>query len=197
VLLEAAAATAAAVLLIRAALAGPPGLRPFAPAAWVYVPLLVIAIRRLPASRFGFTAAAWTTGWRLAAISLAAILVPSVLAVLVWQALRGGLVVPRPSAGMVVSHLVFAALPEELFFRGYVQERLRSRWAAWPSIALAAGLFAAAHLLVEPGWMRAAVFVPGLVLGWLRERSGGLLAPTLFHWLANLAAVLALSTRSP
>jgi hypothetical protein len=39
--------------------------------------------------------------------------------------------------------------------------------------------------------------VSGIVLGWLRERSGGLLAPTLFHWLANLAAVLALSTRSP
>jgi membrane protease YdiL (CAAX protease family) len=61
------------------------------------------------------------------------------------------------------------------------------RRAARGRILLAAALFALAYVLVEAGWMRAAVFLPGAVMGWLRERSGGLLAPPAFHWLANLA----------
>jgi membrane protease YdiL (CAAX protease family) len=46
-------------------------------------------------------------------------------------------------------------------------------------------LFAVGHLVVLQVW-RLGTFLPGLLFGWLRERTGGLAAPVLFHALSNL-----------
>jgi membrane protease YdiL (CAAX protease family) len=123
-------------------------------------------------------------------VSVVCALLPFTLTVVAWKVMESdlNLTLHRLSFASVTSHLLFAALPEELFFRGYVQQRLRSSCGASGSILLTAFLFTLAHLLVEPGWMRLAVFFPGVLMGWLRERSGGLLAPTLFHLLSNLTA---------
>jgi membrane protease YdiL (CAAX protease family) len=92
----------------------------------------------------------------------------------------------------VLFELLWVVVPEELFFRGYVQGRwnvwARERGAGiqWAPVLFTAMLFAAAHLVVLPDPGRAAVFFPGLVMSWLRERSGGLLAPAGFHLVANL-----------
>lgn len=87
------------------------------------------------------------------------------------------------------------ALSEELFFRGFLQTGLNARWkrrwrllgaevgAAWP---VTAALFALGHLATTPHPARLLVFFPGLLMGWLRERSGNLVAPIVFHGLANL-----------
>jgi len=99
----------------------------------------------------------------------------------------------------VLWQLAMIALSEELFFRGFVQTSLNARWTtrwrvlgaevgwAWPMTAL---LFAAGHLATAPHPARLLVFFPGLLMGWLRERTGGLLAPIVFHGLANLAMEL-------
>ena len=91
--------------------------------------------------------------------------------------------------------LAMIALSEELFFRGFVQTSLNARWPArrlvlgvpmgwaWPA---ASALFALGHLVTTPHPARLLVFFPGLLMGWLRERTGGLLAPIVFHGLANL-----------
>ena len=126
------------------------------------------------------------------------VLVPFNLAVIGYRWLAG-----RPSgltlAGLTVAsafyQLAIIVIPEELFFRGYLQGRLRS-WSrarglesAVVPIVLTAALFALAHLLVEASWLRAAVFFPGLVMGWLRERSEGMAASAGFHWLANFSSL--------
>ena len=89
-------------------------------------------------------------------------------------------------------NLALVAIPEEFFFRGYLQARLTAWCEAcgitrpvFP-IVLTAFLFAVAHLVVAPDLISAAVFLPGMVMGWLRYRTGGLLAPAGFHWLANM-----------
>jgi membrane protease YdiL (CAAX protease family) len=46
-------------------------------------------------------------------------------------------------------------------------------------------LFAAGHLVVLQPW-RLATFFPGLLFGWLRERTGGVAAPVVLHALSNL-----------
>jgi membrane protease YdiL (CAAX protease family) len=46
-------------------------------------------------------------------------------------------------------------------------------------------LFALGHLVVFQAW-RLGTFFPGLIFGWLRERTGGLAAPVLFHALSNV-----------
>jgi uncharacterized protein len=101
---------------------------------------------------------------------------------------------PRLAVAVVVQVLV-VALPEELFYRGWMQ----GSWAATAparrarvlGATLGAGflatqaLFAAGHLVVLQPW-RLATFFPGLLFGWIRERTGDLAAPVVVHALSNL-----------
>lgn len=95
----------------------------------------------------------------------------------------------------IPAQLVVVALPEELFFRGYVQGRLeeafppsrtflgaRIGWA-W---LVAAALFALGHYLVtfEPQMLTR--FFPGLVFGWMFARTRSILPGTIFHAACNL-----------
>ncbi len=91
--------------------------------------------------------------------------------------------------------LLVVALPEEMFYRGWMQ-------TAWARAApgrgvtvlgarLGAGfvwtqlLFAAGHLVVLQPW-RLATFFPGLLFGWLRARTGDVAAAVVLHALSNL-----------
>jgi membrane protease YdiL (CAAX protease family) len=96
---------------------------------------------------------------------------------------------------LVAAQLVVVALPEELFFRGYIQGRLEDAWpptwnlfgarvgGAW---LFASALFALGHFFVtfEPQ-MLTRVF-PGLVFGWMFSRTRSILAGTIFHAACNL-----------
>ena len=94
-----------------------------------------------------------------------------------------------------LTQLLVVAVPEEVFFRGYLQGRLEARfpptrrlWGApvgW-ALVLASFLFALGHVLVDFNPQRMAVFFPGLVFGWMRARTGSLAAAAVFHTLCNL-----------
>ncbi|MDF1566142.1 MAG: MXAN_2755 family glutamic-type intramembrane protease [Deltaproteobacteria bacterium] len=101
------------------------------------------------------------------------------------------------------THLIVVAFPEELFYRGFLWARLAEGLGSGegegsdlrglrllgvvvgPAFLLTALLFALGHL-TEPYPWRLAVFFPALLFGWLRLRSGGLLAPILVHGFSNL-----------
>jgi membrane protease YdiL (CAAX protease family) len=94
----------------------------------------------------------------------------------------------------VVDQLFVVALPEEFFYRGFVQTRLRDAWPQGkvlfgarlgPAFWLTALLFALGHLAVFQVW-RLGVFFPALLFGWMRERNGTVISSTLFHASANL-----------
>jgi membrane protease YdiL (CAAX protease family) len=110
----------------------------------------------------------------------------------------------------------YVAVAEELFFRGYVQAntmRLLHRLAPTPNgvagalpgvtpqclaIFVSAGCFALGHVVVQGQITSVLTFLPGLVLAWLFLRTGSLLAPILFHGLANVSyAVMAMSLARP
>ncbi len=111
---------------------------------------------------------------------------------------RGGYASPGalPFVAATLNAFFFAALPEEIFFRGFVQTRLgtilppgRRRPlplvpVTWASIAAAAA-FAATHVVFEPHPARLLTFFPGLLFGALREESGDVAAPAVFHALCN------------
>jgi membrane protease YdiL (CAAX protease family) len=89
------------------------------------------------------------------------------------------------------------ALPEEAFFRGYLQTSLDDRWGTpWKILGARLGLslvvtsatFALGHLAALPYLARLAVFFPSLLFGYLRTRSGGVGAPLLFHAVCNVFA---------
>jgi len=96
---------------------------------------------------------------------------------------------------LILIHAIAVALPEEYFYRGFLQPLiLRSQTLAKMSatrrMALAIGLqavcFAIGHVLVDFNPLRAAVVFPGLLFGVLAAGSGGLWAPILFHTAANV-----------
>ncbi len=98
----------------------------------------------------------------------------------------------------IADQLLVVALPEEFFYRGYLQQRLRLRFGAGPrrlgvhagaGFLLTQALFAAGHL-VEPYPWRLAVFFPALLFGWLREKTDALPAGILYHASCNLLVML-------
>jgi membrane protease YdiL (CAAX protease family) len=109
----------------------------------------------------------------------------------------GHLHLPPGFALLALSQLVVVAIPEELFFRGYLMERLERVWpptrrlfGAPVGLALlvSSALFALGHLLVIPNPQRLAVFFPALVFGWMRARTGSIAAGATFHALCNVVS---------
>jgi membrane protease YdiL (CAAX protease family) len=100
---------------------------------------------------------------------------------------------------LVGYHLFFVALPEEFFYRGYIQTRLDEafghRWRifgadlGWGWL-LTCLVFAIGHSLVQVQWWHFAIFFPSLVFGWLRARTGGVMAGALFHAWCNITVGL-------
>ncbi len=92
-----------------------------------------------------------------------------------------------PAAALVFFATVLAApVLEEIFFRGVLYGAM-SRWVPRLLAAvLQAALFAAAHRS-ESQFLP--IFVMGLLLAWLYERTGALWAPITFHAMNNLVAM--------
>ena len=79
-------------------------------------------------------------------------------------------------------------LPEELFFRGFLLERLERRFP--PRRRILGGGVGLALVLVAGGYdpRALATFFPGLVFGWMRSATGSILASTLTHGASNILA---------
>jgi membrane protease YdiL (CAAX protease family) len=94
----------------------------------------------------------------------------------------GGALSPRDLVLLMVLIAVVAPLAEEIFFRGMLYPLLRQRWSMWPAIVVNGLLFSLIHVLppLLPG-----LFIVGMVLAWVRERSGSLIPGILLHALQN------------
>jgi len=88
-------------------------------------------------------------------------------------------------------------LPEELFFRGFLLERLERRFpprhrilggGVGVALVLSAAAFALIHLPKEGDPRALATFFPGLLFGWMRSATGSILASTVAHGGANVLA---------
>jgi len=147
--------------------------------------------------------AARAVGW---ALLLALVIYPPFWAgyVFWWKPRHAFVPAALPSLGEdVLGQLLVIALPEEAFYRGYLQTTLDDIWKPrWrvlgatlgPGLFVSAVLFALGHFLTEAHPNRLAVFFPALVFGWLRTRTRGVGAGVAFHALCNLfAAYLARS----
>jgi len=93
------------------------------------------------------------------------------------------------------THFLGVALPEETFYRGYLQPRLEK---LWPPQALVFGvlfgkaaiicsfLFALGHFLGEWNPMRLGPFFPGLLFAWQRNATGSIYGAITYHALCNI-----------
>ena len=96
---------------------------------------------------------------------------------------------------LVGYHLFFVAIPEEVFYRGYLQTRFDEHFGTpWKVLGVNVGwglvltcvLFAFGHSLIAPQWWHAFIFFPSLVFGWMRAKTGGPMAGALFHAWSNV-----------
>ena len=100
------------------------------------------------------------------------------------------------SLDFALHQLIVVAIPEEAFFRGYLQTRLTDAFPdstrllgarlSVPAWALQALCFGAVHVLADLDPLRMSVAVPGLLFGWLRARRGGIGAGVVLHALSNM-----------
>lgn len=117
-----------------------------------------------------------------------------------WRGLaHGTLRFPPEFLTSALNQLIVVAIPEELFFRGYLMGRLEQRWPPagritflgapiGKALVVSSLLFAIGHVLVVPNPQRLAVFFPALVFGWMRVRTGSIVPGAIFHALCNLFA---------
>lgn len=94
-----------------------------------------------------------------------------------------------------LDQLLVVALPEEVFFRGYLQSRLKQAWGPGRLRVLGVRmgvyfwvtqlLFAAAHL-GDFDVSRLSVFFPSILFGWLKERTGSIGAAIWVHAGSNI-----------
>ena len=149
-------------------------------------------------ARRAFPSAVRETG---VAFALAALIFPPFFFGFAWWHGAQGwprITAPNDFASFAFAQLLVVALPEEVFFRGYVQTRLddhfgppRGRLFAKlgvhpASLVLQAALFAIVHFVAIHHPARLAVFFPGLLFGVVRAWRGGVGAAIVLHALSNV-----------
>lgn len=96
---------------------------------------------------------------------------------------------PWGAVHLVVQAVLIAPLVEELFFRGLLLDSLlRLTGRRWATVALTAAVFGAVHVSVPQTILP--LVTMGLVLGYLRIRTGSLLLCIVVHVLFNLRTML-------
>jgi len=182
----------------------------------LFVGLIVYVVRaryRLPLAAVGIRAERWPL-WAAAGILAGGVSIPISMQAEELAITVIGLVVGRPAAEQMARQehasdvltgilqgpltaaqlawilvLVCALVPvgEELFFRGFVYGTLR-RWGVAAAVGLSALFFAAVHQQLVHFLP---IFLLGVILALLYERTGSLVPAVIVHAINNLVAILA------
>lgn len=167
-------------------------------AVFILLPVAVLDRRGRPYERYGFLWGRphvdflWVLGAVLILFPPIAFFSPTVWGL---KDAQFHFVLPGGYPTAVFVHLFVTALPEEIFYRGYLMGRLDDIFTKRKKVLgvevgigwlIQAVLFAAGHFLVDFNPGRLAVFFPALAFGWLRAKRGTLVAPVLFHAASNI-----------
>jgi membrane protease YdiL (CAAX protease family) len=108
--------------------------------------------------------------------------------------------------GVAATHTLGVALPEETFYRGYLQPHLEARLPPALRVfgvnigraaVLTAFLFAVGHFLGEWNPLRLGPFFPALVFAWQRNATRSVAGAIAFHALCNTIGEVLFSLYKP
>jgi hypothetical protein len=186
---------------------------------FLYVPVLVAWLRREDLDDYGFHAAPVAKGVVTAAVAIAVIFPVFALGYFAFYEIAcksqllahlvprnmcaryGGLsalhhpALTRELLEFCVVQLVVVALPEELFFRGFLLKLLEQKFppkrrilggGVGLALVISAAAFALIHLPKDGDPRALATFFPALLFGWMRSATGSILASTLTHGASNI-----------
>ncbi|MBI3893331.1 MAG: CPBP family intramembrane metalloprotease [Candidatus Wallbacteria bacterium] len=171
-------------------------------ALWLYAPIAALQLAGRDLAAHGFTLRQRPGSARLFALCLL-LLVPYTPLVAIWLPLVQGRAfhpaIPPDFAALLLHQLLVVALPEEAFFRGYLQSRFNEGRKPWrlfglelgPGLVASSALFALAHLVLRRDPRTLGVFFPGLVFGYLRQQTGSIALPVVYHAVCNLYLFIA------
>lgn len=162
----------------------------------ILLALLVVIIlrRRLSLKALGFVRS--DQSWILRGILLAIAAIPAVAVVnIIVSSFRGaplenpqmellnpGRLSPGPVLMTMIAAGFVAPLVEEVVFRGFFYGWLRTRYGQVLSMVVSAGLFSLLHGIAI---LIPALFVVGLMLAWIYEKSGSLWPAIVMHSVFN------------
>lgn len=165
---------------------------------WLFVPLAWISLRGRSLTAYGFDLRLCPPRLRVhLALGAAAIAASGGLYAAFALSWQHRAFAPRASPGLLLDlplELLAVAVPEEAFFRGYLETRwnqaLGKPWRVFGArlgwgLVVQAAVFAGCHAVARD-WTRLGVFFFALLAGWLRERSGSIFAPAVYHATANV-----------
>jgi membrane protease YdiL (CAAX protease family) len=160
---------------------------------WFMVPGVSMVFQRRKLNAYGVSLSGWKQSLIILLISGLILLSAYLTGYYIF-----GPVMPERLALLTINTFLFAALPEEFFFRGYFQSELNTIFGKkinflsvtfGPGLYITAVIFTLSHIVVQMDWSKAGLIFLSLILGWLREKSGNIFASTGFHTLANVTYV--------
>jgi membrane protease YdiL (CAAX protease family) len=132
---------------------------------------------------------AWPTAWRQDVIRLLVVIAATFVPYIAFYIYMSPIFVWRLPADFipfVFLNLLVVALPEEIFYRGFLQPKFIDRFGAWPGIIFLNVVFALAHWIGEYDVIRLLPFFPGLVFSYLSYRSRSIASAVVYHALCNI-----------
>jgi membrane protease YdiL (CAAX protease family) len=178
------------------------------PTLWFLVPLVLITVARRPYEEYGLTLRNPGSILFHGIVSLAVFL-PYAFGHYIWEYWYAGadfdLRLPANLGNEIVVQTLIVALPEEFFFRGYLQTQFDKSFGrpyrflradVGLGLPIAAAVFALCHVPFG-GPARMIVFFPGLLYGWLRARTDTIVAPTLYHAASNILMKVMIASLMP
>ncbi|MEW5854793.1 MAG: CPBP family intramembrane glutamic endopeptidase [Myxococcota bacterium] len=111
---------------------------------------------------------------------------------------------PDDVLALAATHIFLVAIPEELFYRGYIHTLLVRAWpprftvlgaSVGKAVLVGSALFALGHFAGEWNPQRLGPFFPALLFCALRSVSGSIMGAVLYHGLSNvMGEVMRVST---
>ncbi len=169
------------------------------PVILILVPSIVLIFRGVDFKDYGITLRGWPNSIKEALLTMLTVLPVFFLGYYFYQTALQNMWfspgIPRGLAMDSVYAVSSVAFPEEYFFRGYVQSEVNRVFGKkyrflnvpfGPGLIFSSLLFAFAHILTRGDWFRSNVIFASLLFGWLREKTGGIVAPVIAHGLCNV-----------
>lgn len=88
---------------------------------------------------------------------------------------------------IVVSSVIFAAIVEEMLFRGFVQTSFEHHFDTTKAVMSSALLFAVIHF--NPWWLIQVIII-GVILGVMAWKSDSIIPPIIVHFINNSLAIV-------
>ncbi len=167
---------------------------------WIIIPWILLTLHREPFENFGYHLDNLPRSIGTGLLVSALVLIPYFLLYRFWigepsLTFTGWQGVAR-WLKMCLYQFSAIALPEEFYFRGYLQTRLNQIWGrpyrllgtpiGWGLIVTSL-IFMLFHLVLAVNLWNVGIFFSALVFGWLREKTDSITAPIIFHALSNIA----------